>query len=229
MVLLSEIIEKQVLAKMDNFIQVSEVVSVVFDAELGYISKVKFCKEKWIRIYLGGTFSGFTNSAVSGNIYEFTGSEPLKVRDKLELPKPKFMHGTPMNTVLEWHQVTDENQKLPLIWLVTPYTEKINDGRQTIERNCDVKILFIHHSNWMELNQTRVNDSIKPLNNMADVFIEAVNTNKRFFDRLKRQTRKEFPKFGRETSQGIDKTLFNSTLAAVQLTTTIDIKKGCFC
>jgi hypothetical protein len=225
--LVTDIVANEIVAKMDNMLRVSEVVGT-FGTQITF---VKFCNYKWLIIYEGKSFGAYSYGQINSNgVVPITASTLLNVGDLVPLPIPMFKHGTPLNTVEEWTRFeTDENEKLPLIWFVTPFNEKVNDYKQTIERNCDVKLFFIHYSNWMELNQTRVNDSIKPLQAIVDEFIATVNRNKAVFDRVKKSTRREFPKFGTETSEGTKQTIFNSTLAAVQLTTTLDLKKDKCC
>jgi len=225
MVLLTDIVENEIVSKINNKLRVKEVVSTIGTD----ITIVKFCDNKWLSLYAGQGAFGSINSDGSVSVNQ----EPLlQVGDIVELPIPIFRHGTPLNTVEEWSKYeTVEQNKLPLIWLVTPYTERVNDYNQVIERNCDVKLFFIHTSDWLNsLNEGRVNQSVKPLAALVDEFERAINANRGYFGMLKKTTRKHYPKFGTEQSDGSTKTtIFNSTLAAIELKMTLDVKKSQLC
>jgi hypothetical protein len=229
MALLSDIVKQEIVAKMDGKITVTFVVSVVDNLDGTFTSKVKFCNYKWLRFYLGKTVDGKSIQSITNDVVDVAYSEPLQIGSVITLPIPLFFHGTPLNTVLEWHNFAggDENSKLPFIWLVEPVNEKYNDPHKTIKRVASCKLLFVHFSDWSELNQFRVNESIKPLSAVCDEFERTVDNNRIAFDRIKERDRKEFPKFGKESPKGVEQTIFNTTLAAVQLTLRLEIKANC--
>jgi hypothetical protein len=220
MELLSEIIRNEIIDKMDTTATVSEVVDVQL-VDGVYVSKVRFCDEKWLSI---------TNKPVFEDVYEFEGAEPLNVRDKVPLIIPKFFWGTPLNTAEEWTNfATREENKLPFIWLVQPSKLKHNDYKQTVRVVADVNLFFVHHSNWKQTNEFRENESIKPLQSVVDEFMSVIDSNRKWFNTPRLNTRTEHPRFGKESTKGVEETVFRSTLAAVKLVMSLDIKENCKC
>jgi len=227
MELLSEIIRGEIVAKMNNMIRVSEVVGTFGEQ----VTSVKFCDYKWLSMYQGKTFGAYAygNIAENGSVL-ITAPTNLNVGDLVPLPLPTFFWGTPMNTVEEWHNfATREEDKLPFIWLVQPTKLKYNDYRQTVKVVADLNLFFVHYSNWKQTNEYRENQSIKPLQAIADEFVATINRNGKWFNKLRQNTRTEHPRFGKESTKGVEETVFRSKLAAVKLVTSLDIKENCKC
>lgn len=223
--LISDIAATEIVAKLPNRLKVLKASPVVNDEQT-----LLFCDVKWLELFME-LKDGAKVLDVAGNSVTVSTTTAYEVGDIVEIPIPKFFHGTPYNTVKEWHDFsTIEREKLPFIWLVTPVNERYNDFRQTVERVANCKFLFVHYSNWLELNQSRVNDTIRPLHKLIDSFIQIVNYAPLIFDKLQNDgTRKEYPKFGRETSKGIEEVIMNSTLGAVSLDIELRIKRNIRC
>lgn len=223
--IVSEIIENEVIATLDNKIRVISAGAVVDG-----VQTIQVCSVKWLQLYNQFT-NGVVVSNVTGNSVVVQVTTPIEVGQVLEIERPKFFHGTPLNTVQEWHEFsTNEKEKLPFIWLVTPTIDNYQDRRNTIDIISSCKLFFVHWSNWLELNQNRVNDTIKPLHNLVDAFVTKLNNTPTFLDRLDNNgTRKEYPKFGTETRQGIEEVIMNSTLGAISLDVNLKIKKSHYC
>jgi hypothetical protein len=223
--LVSEIIENEIIPYLDNKLRV-----ISTGAVIDGFQNIQVCNVKWLQLYNQFT-NGVVVNSISGNSVNVQVTTPIEVGQVLEIERPKFFHGTPLNTVQEWHEFsTNEKEKLPFIWLVTPTIDNYQDRRNTIERISTCKLFFVHWSNWLELNQNRVNDTIKPLNNLVDAFVTKLNNTPAILDRLDNNgTRKEYPKFGTETKKGIEEVIMNSTLGAISLDVNLKIKKGYSC
>lgn len=223
--LITDIVEQEIVDKLDNQLKVIRASSVVND-----IQTLEFCDIKWLELY-NVFIGGLQVVNISGNSVDVATSTPISVGTVLEIQRPVFFHGTPLNTVQEWHEFsTNEKEKLPFIWLVTPTDDNYQDRKSTIERIDNCRLFFVHWSNWLELNQNRVNDTIRPLHSLVDAFINKTNNNPTVFDRLQNNgRRKEYPKFGRETQKGIEEVIMNSTLGAISLDVEFRIKKSYIC
>lgn len=225
--LISDIVKSQIVDRLDNELKV---IRAGTWSSITQLQTVTFCDLKWLSLY-GKFIEGQDVISISGNQVVLTSPTPLAQGEILHIEKPKFFHGTPYNTVQEWHDfTTNERDKLPFIWLVTPTTEKYNDYKSTVERTSSCKVFFVHWSDWQMLNQNRVNETIAPLHRVVDSFLDAVNDNPSAFDTLQNNgTRKDFPKFGRESSKGIEEVIMNSTLGAVSLDIDLRVKKNIIC
>lgn len=223
--MITDIVEDEIINKLDNTLKVISASAVVNN-----VQTLTFCNIKWLELYKVFV-GGLEVVSISGNSVSVTTSTPIQVGAILEIPRPVFFHGTPLNTVQEWHEFsTNEKDKLPFIWLVTPTDENYQDRKSTIERISNCKLFFVHWSNWLELNQNRVNETIKPLHELVDAFLNKTNNNPSVFDRLSNNgRRKEYPKFGRETQKGIEEVIMNSTLGAISLDIELRIKKSYIC
>lgn len=224
--LTSDIVE-QLVQRVDNKLRVISVSPLV-----NGVQTVVFCDVKYLALY-NRFLSGEQVLTISGNSVEVETSTAFQVGDIVELPIPLFMHGTPYNTVQEWHDHLghDERTKLPFIWLVTPTSDNNQDFRSAIKRIAGCQIFFVHWSNWVELNQNRVNDAIRPLTALKNEFIKACNRSPQIIDKLDGHQTKEYPKFGRESNKGVEEVIYNSTLAAVRIELDLRIKdfKICEC
>jgi hypothetical protein len=225
--LISDIVKTQIVDRLPNELRVIRAGTWNSVTEL---QTVTFCDLKWLPLY-NRFIEGQEVISITGNQVTLTSPSPLAVGETLTIERPKFFHGTPYNTVQEWHDfTTQEREKLPFIWLVTPANERWNNKRQTIERVSSCRLFFVHWSDWQMLNQNRVNETIAPVHWLVNNFVETVDRNATAFDYLEGQgQRKEYPKFGRETSKGIEEVIMNSTLGAVSLDIDLRIKRGLIC
>jgi hypothetical protein len=223
--LISDIVDNGIVQQLNNKLKI-----IRASAVSNNVQTLHFCDIKWLELYK--EFKGGVEVLnIAGNSVDVSTSTPFIVGQELEIDVPKFFHGTPLNTVQEWHEFsTNEREKLPFIWLVTPVQERHQDRRLTVERISNCRILFVHWSNWLELNQNRVNETIRPLHKLVDEFVYTINNNPTSFDRLANNgTRKDYPKFGRETNKGIEEVIMNSTLGAVSLDVELRIKRDLVC
>ena len=224
--LIDDIVLNEIVNKLDKNIYVSEVVDHIEQDGGEWLNKVRFCNEKWARLYFSPVFPT--------DIYDIQLPYKLQVGDPYELPLPLFFSGTPLVTVEEWsnwlRDVSNmETDKLPFIWLVTPTKTKWMAERMVIEREEQCTVFFVHTSDWTQKNEARLNYPIEPLHGIVNEFVDTINMNARVFNSVKQHSRTDLPRFGKETPKGIEMTIFKSTLAAVRLQMNLEIKKNCNC
>lgn len=218
MILTKDIIKDHIIDRLNNKVKV-----VSAGALVNGVQTIKLCSIKWLGLY-NEFLSGEKVINISGESVDVETSTAFNVGDILEIKIPLFFHGNPYTTIEEWHNFsTQEKVKLPFIWYVTPSNETHNEPKQSIKRTSDVKLFFVHWSNWQKLNNDRVSESIQPLQNLVEEFMHASRKNTAVFDGYDNYRTREFPKFGNTDSNGVTKVLMNSTLAGVELTTTLKI------
>lgn len=218
MILTKDIIKEQIIDRINNKVKI-----VAVGALVNGVQNITLCNIKWLGLY-NRFESGQEVSNISGESADVATTTAFSVGDVLELPIPLFFHGNPYTTIEEWHNFsTQEKVKLPFIWYVTPSNETHNNKRMTIKRTSDVKLFFVHWSDWNKLNNDRISESIQPLQNLVEEFMYAYNKNTAVFDDYDNYKTREFPKFGNTDNNGVTKVLMNSTLAGVELTTTLKI------
>jgi hypothetical protein len=225
--LISDIVKQHIVDLLDNEVRIIRAGTWSSVTEM---QTVTFCDIKWLRLY-NQFLEGQEVISIVGNQVTLTTSQPLAQGETLTIERPKFFHGTPYNTVQEWHDfTTNEREKLPFIWLVTPSNERFNDYKTTIQRVSSCQLFFVHWSDWQMLNQNRVNETIEPLHRLIDNFVETIDDNVRAFGKLdNRGQRRDYPKFGRESNKGIEEVIMNSTLGAVRLEIDLRIKRDLKC
>lgn len=225
MKLISSILQTQVIDKLNNILNAVEF--GLFDPE-EEAQQVTFCDIKWLKLYLDrllidGVYHVVVdvtgNTATIKTETEFTGSEVFT------LPIPLFFNGTLSNTKWEWNEyvnpttnVNSERDKLPFIWLISPTEERIDGYNDGGGRNVDAKIWFVHWSDWSKLNADRQDEAVQPLYALVDEFVNTMLRQSATFDgNTLGHARRDFPKFGTENENGIDKAIFDSTLSAVEM------------
>jgi hypothetical protein len=226
MKLVSEQIQEYVINHLDNSLKAVEVGA--FD-DVNFTQSVTFCDAKWLRLYLDRLLINGVPTKVVQIVSEVefiveTDVE-LTVLEIYSLPKPLLLNGTLSNTKWEWNKYVDpttkqnkERDKLPFIWLVSPTEEKTDNYNAGGSKTVIAKLWFVHWSDWKKLNVDRQDEAIKPLYALLNEFMATMNRLSNIFDgdSLNYATR-DFPKFGTENENGIDKALFDSTLSAIEL------------
>ena len=220
--LISEQIEQGIVAKMDNVLEIVSVGAVVAG-----LQAVSFRCIKWLKLY------GVVNGNIS--VYSYDDNEVIFIVDNpskeitrqtiVTIQRPLSLNGTLSNTKFEWARFEiDEREKLPFIWLTSPTQEVVSELSPTKTSNCT--LWFVHWSDWSKLNRDRQDEAIEPLMNLVDSFINSVKSCS-CVDKYEKYTTKDFPKFGTETPNGIDKTIFDSTLSAIEMKIDLTIFVNC--
>jgi len=225
--LISEIIEQEIINKLDNTLRVESFSQVANSEQV-----VTFCNVKWIKLYEFAYVNGveLQVKSIDGNEVTFTiTSQSINYQTLVTIKKPLFFNGTLSNTKYEWSKylnddgINSERSKLPFIWLVSPTDEITNGFEQGSTRTSQCKLWFIHWSDWNLLNIDRQDEAVKPLYALMDEFQRTILRNASFFKGFNSFTTRDFPKFGTESQNGIEKQIFDSTLSAVEFDVNLEI------
>lgn len=222
--LISDVIEQFVVDKLDNTLNILSV-SSVSDG----LQAVQFCNIKWLKCYdyiLIGS-NTYKVNAYNGNFVTFYVEDienAITLNDVPTINRPLFLNGTLSNTKLEWNNYSiNERAKLPFIWLVSPtdvITASPQNGRT---KTANVKLWFVHWSDWKKLNRDRQDEAIRPLMALVDEFTATIERQSHVFEDYTNFTLRDFPKLGVETLNGIGKTLFDSTLSGLEFDSSLKI------
>ena len=228
MLLASELIEQEIIPRIDSRIVPIEVSAVANGRQI-----VQFKCLKWIKlfdvVYNNGNEVNIISYLPENRVVFQVDLPALKfeLSSIVTLKKPIFLTGTLSNTKYEWDRFElSEREKLPFIWLVSPTNRRKADSKSsTYSFNLD--LWFVHWSNWEKLNADREDEAVKPLLILTEWFLKAIESNKSKFTGYKGLDLSEYPKFGKREKNGIESTLFNSTLSAVHCTVEISSYDDC--
>jgi hypothetical protein len=219
MKLINETIQEEIIDKLDNVLIIESVQPVINDAQA-----VTFCCLKWLKLYNFVTLNGVQYPCVSVNVNTKTvvfdmptGADAFTVFDEPTLNRPLLLNGTLKNATEEWANLSlNEREKLPFLWLVSPTLERLAPLDSGLWKTSDVKLWFVHWSDWTQKNITRQAEAIKPLMALIQSFTDAIDENSVTFEGYEGVDLRDFPKFGTLNEKGIDKVIFPSTLSAVE-------------
>lgn len=223
--LISNQIQNHVVANLDNLVKIVAVSTIVDDKQT-----VTFKCLKWMKLFnyvnSDGTsvlIDSYFNNEVTFSIevpeQEFT------MESVVRIPLPLFLNGTLSNTKFEWNKFElDEKSKLPFIWLVSPTQEVVN---RSMTKRSQLRLWFVHWSDWLKLNADRQSEAIEPLMALVSEFVNTINRMNHIFESYDNYTLKDFPKFGTETPDGVNKVIFDSTLSAIEMNIDVNIFVNC--
>lgn len=221
------IVEEDIIDKMNCVINVDSFVGNV----------VTVCSHKWERV----------NSTVTdelSNTYKVTavdyGSNEVTLSPEgaytfsggsLTLNKPHFFTGTPLATNKEWSNFNnDERQKVPFAWMVEPTTERFNSVTDSLERESDILIVFLDSNNIEQWVTTETHSNrLQALYNMVQEFVDTILRESLFYSDTLEYNTKNFTKFGKETSSGVENNIIDANLTGVELRLTLPINKQTLC
>lgn len=225
MKLISDIVREEIIDKLDNVLEIVSVGTVAQGKQY-----VTFSCIKWLKLYDHAIVNGLNYSidSINGNTVTFliTNVNVAITNNSVVLvKKPLLFNGTLSNTKLEWSKFdTKERNKLPFIWLVSP-TDETDNAINSTTLNYQLKLWFVHWSDWNKLNADRQDEAIRPLKVLEKYFKEAIKNNASVFNSFTNQTTRDFPKFGTLGTNGIEKTIFDSTLSALEFDISLEIFK----
>lgn len=195
------------------------------------------CGVKWAavnKVVKDGNGTEFTVSAVNYDTNVITLVDATGFTGNMVLQKPYFFVGTPMATNSEWKKFSsNEFNKVPFIWMVEPTPERPDYTGASIERESDIRIVFLDSNNIKDWITTQTHDfKLQSLYNMYTEFARVVRTSTAFdWDRLTGATVRNLTKFGTETADGFEKNIIDANLTGVECRITLPIQKkyGCEC
>lgn len=217
-----------VISNIDKTIRISQIVD--FDQP---IVTLYLCSEvKWLRV--GDVLINETGEF--GEVIEIT-SEYIRV-DKSSVfdwtnKQPEiqttfhYFYGTKTAVNQQWLETNiDEDNKLPLIYLVLPVTESFEPRSSGLERETEILLYFCDRFDEY-VTETQIIDNVHPLlQAYFDGFLSAVRLDYSFAELDKPYRSRKLPVFGNETSDGFDSLIMDSRLSALEVRITLPIRKG---
>ena len=220
---ITDIIE-DVVNQMDNTLKITKVGG----------NNVYFCDLKWFR--LGKAITGedsqpYLVDDVNYTAKKLTLSLPFTSPETtVTFDRPYYFHGTPMTTNNEWQAFTNnEEAKCPFIWLIEPVSEVFNGYESVIERESEVRLLFIDNRdsvNW--INDDIHENRSTALYGMVDEFIATLERLPNFKRNLQYSVR-NLTKLGTENSNGFERNIISADLTALDVRITLPIYKESLC
>lgn len=224
------IIEDEIIDKMN-------VIVTVYSNLGGSILSV--CDVKWARIgmiILDDMLKPYTVTAVdyglstitiiANGVYTF--SSPT-----LTIVRPYFFVGTPIATNKEWKSFNrDERKKVPFAWMLEPTSESFKSEQDTLERESSLIMIFLDSNNIEQWITTQTHtERLQALYNMVEEFINTIKRNTLFYSEDLDFDTKNFTKFGRETSSGMEGNIIDANLAGIELRLTLSVNRigVCIC
>jgi len=192
---------------------------------------------KWARY--GKTLYGYDDSqvqfgqeiiAVSKDEYIITKGYLAK-QTYYRLTTPFPIVGTPIATNIEWTKYSNDlTTKTPLIWLLENHTEKVYGAEASLERDINMKILFLDETNILDytIEQHR-QQVVQPMISLQEEFVKVIDKNA-IYKRLKDFNRDTFSRFGKETENGMIKNILDANLSGVMIDISVPkFKDMCKC
>lgn len=232
MKLISEIIQEEIIDKLDNSLEIVSLEEPVTVGDL-VTQEVTFCCLKWLKLYNQAfnseTEEPFKVYSISGKTVKFElieGNNAIELNTPLAIKKPILFNGTLLNTQLEWTKLTlDEREKLPFIWLESPTPETFGNDETGIARTSACRLWFVHWSDWQLLNANRQAEAIKPLSSLVEEFIATIDRNTIYFAGYDNFLMRDFPKFGTQAPNGAERSILSATLSALGVDISVKILK----
>lgn len=228
---IDDIVEEEIIAKIDNVLTVSYASEVVNQEQT-----VRFCDMKYLRLYLGFVMgnNGYSIISIDGEevtVTVFDGIDPLEVGNQVTIERPFYFRGTPKAVNSEWKAFSDnEMDKLPMVWLVNPVEEEFfrNDPK---ERRSDIRLFILCLADFEnDLTKNFREKNITPLLALAKEINNAINKNPSHFNKLNSYRTRDFSKFGVEDRTGIVKYIIDSNLSGVDMRFDLEtLTENCNC
>lgn len=140
----------------------------------------------------------------------------------LFLPIPTFKWGTQRATNNEY---VNAGVRPPLIWLLDPWAETHYQEKNEKERTADCVIFFLDNYIPNETNEDNKERSMIAMFNLAKLFVQAIDKNKKYFNEASSVVYMPRTRFGTETAQGSESSILDDNLCGCELRITFDINK----
>jgi hypothetical protein len=179
-----------------------------------------------------------------GNIYEVTGISNNEYVDltpvghanaftgNIIVTNPiTYLHGSPSSVNNEYLQIDQlTRNKVPFIWLLETYTYTPQGQESSLEAEYSARLFFMAEElekSWS--NDDHNNLAIKPMENLANAFIEAVNGNFAF-KTLTDYTIQVRPRFGVEVvNRGSREKIIEEFLTGIELNVNLELYSTNIC
>ena len=220
---IADIVEKEIVAKMNNVVSVKSI-----SGNSIITCGVKWaCVDKIVKDSLGNDYTVISVDYDTKTIvvdplgaYSFTGKT-------MALNLPYFFTGTPRATNTEWQEFsTDRRNKSPFIWLVEPTSETdFSDEDTSIERDSNLRIAFIDTNdtdNWLTMDIHK--ETLQPLYNMRSEFLNTIKRNL-LFQGISNSNVQNLTRFGTQGRNGSEENIIGENLSGLDSRLTLSIYK----
>lgn len=217
-----KIVEREIVAKMDNSLELLNVAGIF----------ITVCNVKWARKGKDLKDENDVIYKILAVDYEtnlITLNAPF-VGLEVYLDLPFFVHGTPKETNEEWTKnPIFELDKLPVIWLVEPLDERPFGRESSIERESDLRLVLFDSrdgTNW--ITKTIHSERTQSLLNMV-AEIEKVLKKNQMFKTLENSRVRNLNKLGTENLGSFEKNIINADLTAIDYRITVSMFRDLKC
>lgn len=197
--------------------QMTPVITIKTNVVDGLNWKLTMCKTYWLTgrmtITIGAIDYVVESFLKNDHIIISGPSQPVVTT--FQLNAPVFKHGSHRKVNAEFQNKID--LKRPMIYLPVPEVTDENSYDTDIAYTANIKPLFLRtfktDNDNIDFQQV---DVIEPMNEMADFFIDLINSQDGNFNRPSNIVKKEWMNFGNPTIWGNDKLIFNQPLSGVE-------------
>lgn len=180
---------------------------------------------KGMVIQIDGTDYPVTDVDAYNNYIEVTGS--IASATKAIIPNPFYFHGTPIATQSHISHL-DEGDVLPMVYLYEIIREREFGINSSIDRDADIRLFFVDNANAEDwLTDDHYSKRLVGLNKLVDAFIQALRKSTCAFlmydEEIERINHADWGRFSAD--KGHTKRLLNNYTTAVELSTTLRIKR----
>ena len=230
---ISDILEFEIIDKIDTTVKVVYASPVENNTQVIRLCDVKFLRLFGVMWYLDESeyFSVLT--------YNEDGSLTIKASNDgieaykgqvLKLKKPFYLKGTPMAVNFEWNKLNQvQGLKLPLIWLLRPIKQKFFDD-SILDRRSELVLYLVCEANFADDWTDELDEkNVIPLLNLANEIVNAINNNKKMFNKVLDWEALDLSKFGTEEKNGMVKNILDAKLSGVELSVSLEVREQTEC
>lgn len=201
---------------------------IIFSCNTGHVAPGDFVK-------ING--ADYKVISVDVNVSFTIASDPSPATEFV-VPAPKFFHGTPLQVETILSNISDYRDKLPMVYLVEPYSEtNYADRTKKIDRDFRGTLLFVMAEESLD---DTVEESypkfVEPLDNLIDSFVNLLTFDAQIenFDTYETTNRVNVgmwvSKDGRRSPMKDNiKKLFDERITAIEMIPSFSIKKDYRC
>lgn len=210
--------------------QMTPVITIKTNVVDGLNWKLTMCRTYWLTsgktISIGGL--DYKIESFIKNDYIIISGSSQPVVTTFQLLAPIFRHGSHRKVNAEFEGKKDLTREI--VYLPVPEVEDNNTFDTDIAYTANIKPLFLRTFKTAKDNiDFQQVDVIEPMNEMADFFIDLINSQDGNFNRPERITKKEWMNFGNPTIWGNDKLIFNQPLSGVERRLSLEVLPNGVC
>lgn len=209
-------------------------VTSIDEVETG-LYKVYTCNTKWAQpsFSLDIDEVNYTIEDVSVNEYITISGDSTPTAESFDIYDIKFFSGSPIETSIELNKVQFGEDKLPMVYLLEPFTESYkNDALSLLDRESSLRLFFLTNTNYSDYLSLQLRKyGVSPMRNATFEFIQKVNTSHNVVNKGNIPFDiKYHNKWGVViTDKGSRRNIFDDNLSGCELEITIPLKRNMKC